>query len=219
VSVRSTDTSVPRTTAEPADAESQRWLQELLSEGAAKDAAVARLHVLLAGAARFEVSRRRPALADVDDDELDEIALKATTAALSRVIGRLEHYRGHTRFTTWAYKFAVAETASRLRERSWQQRELLLEHESWAAFSSAILSRSDSAEQRATLMSLQAAMQQALTPRERRVLTLIAISDVPIDVVAGRLGTTRASLYQTLKQARDKLQIHIDGSARGADAR
>jgi len=44
------------------DSDSQAWLEALRSEGATRELAVARLHALLLGAARFEVSRRRFAI-------------------------------------------------------------------------------------------------------------------------------------------------------------
>ena len=44
------------------DDASREWLEQLRSDGAVHDEAVARLHTLLLRAARFEVARRRPTL-------------------------------------------------------------------------------------------------------------------------------------------------------------
>jgi RNA polymerase sigma-70 factor, ECF subfamily len=41
------------------------------------------------------------------------------------------------------------------------------------------------------------------------VLTALVLADVPIDVLAGRLGTTRGALYKTLHDARHKLRTAI----------
>ena len=49
------------------DSESQAWLRSLRSDGVARDDAQARLHALLLRAARFEVARRRTALAHLRD--------------------------------------------------------------------------------------------------------------------------------------------------------
>ena len=43
------------------------------------------------------------------------------------VLRRLDDFRGASRFTTWAYKFALLETAVKLRKRAWQGREVPLE--------------------------------------------------------------------------------------------
>ena len=106
------------------DGESRDWLRDLRSCGATKDEAVARLHELLLRAARFEVSRRRGALPHVRGDELDDIGLEAADDALMSVLRRLDDFRGASRFTTWAYKFALLEAAVKLRKRAWQGREV-----------------------------------------------------------------------------------------------
>ena len=103
---------------EPLDLESRAWLAELRATGEAHDAAVARLHALLLRAARFEVARRRPALPHLRGDELDDIALEAADDALVSVLRKLDDFRGASRFTTWAYKFALLEAAVKLRKRA-----------------------------------------------------------------------------------------------------
>src|SRR5688500_19604078 len=114
-----------------AQADSRAWLTALRAPGAERDRAVARLHELLVRAARFEVSRRRAALSHVRGEELDDLALQAANDALVAVLAKLDDYRGASRFTTWAYKFALPEVGVRLRRRSWQEREVVLEPEAW----------------------------------------------------------------------------------------
>jgi RNA polymerase sigma-70 factor (ECF subfamily) len=47
------------------------------------------------------------------------------------------------------------------------------------------------------------------------VLIALTLDDVPIDVLADRLGTTRGALYKTLHDARRKLRARLsqDGLA------
>ncbi|MDP9401140.1 MAG: hypothetical protein M3P39_09415 [Actinomycetota bacterium] len=40
----------------------------------------------------------------------------------------------------------------------------------------------------------------------------LALNEVPIDVLAERLGTTRGALYKTLHDARRKLRAHLAGT-------
>ena len=110
-------------TSEPdgAEPDSRVWLSALRSPGAERDEAVARLHELLVRAARFEVSRRRAALSYVRGEELEDLALQAADDALVAVLAKLDDYRGASRFTTWAYKFALLEAGVRLRRRVWQE--------------------------------------------------------------------------------------------------
>ena len=191
------------------DEESRRWLDELHADGAIKDGAIARLHALLLRAARFEVGRRRPTLPHLRGDELDDIALEAADDAVMSVLRRLDDFRGASRFTTWAYKFALLEAAVKLRKRAWQGREVPLEPETWSVFSSSGLEPDLEAEQSELLATLQRAIAEVLTPHQRRVLVALALNGVPIDVLAERLDSSRGALYKTLHDARRKLRRHL----------
>jgi RNA polymerase sigma-70 factor (ECF subfamily) len=171
---------------------------------------LARLHALLLRAARFEVARRRPTLPHLRGNELEDIAYEAADDALMSVLARLDDFRGESRFTTWAYKFALLEAAVKLRKRAWQGREVPLEPESWSLFTSAGLGPEDEAEQSELLQALQQAVDEELTPHQREVLVALALNGVPIDVLAERLETTRGALYKTLHDARRKLRRHLD---------
>jgi RNA polymerase sigma-70 factor, ECF subfamily len=192
------------------DPESREWLRCLRAEGREYDDAVARLHALLLRAARFECARRRPTLPHLRGNDLDDIANQAADDALVSILARLDTFRGASRFTTWAYKFALLEAAVKLRRRAWQGREVPLEPETWSLFSSAGIEPDESAEQSELLDTLQRAIADVLTPHQRRVLVALALNGVPIDVLAERLNTTRGALYKTLHDARRKLRGHLE---------
>jgi len=198
--------------ATPLDPESRQWLRELRDVGAARDAAVARLHALLLRAARFEVARRRPTLPHLRGNELDDIALEAADDALVSVLARLDDFRGASRFTTWVYKFALLEAAVKLRRRAWQGREIPLEPETWSLFASESPTPGEEAEQRALLAVLREGIASVLTPHQRQVLVALALNGVPIDVLAERLGSNRGALYKALHDARQKLRKHLAAS-------
>ena len=105
------------------------WLDALRDSGPRHDAAIARLHSLLVRAARFEVARRRASLPHLRGEALDDLAAQSADDALVAVLGKLDDFRGESRFTTWAYKFALLEAAVRLRRLAWQGREVPLEPE------------------------------------------------------------------------------------------
>ena len=75
------------------------------------------------------------------------------------------------------------------------------------------------AEQSELLATLQEAIEEELTPHQRRVLVALALNGVPIDVLAERLGTTRGALYKTLHDARRKLRRHLDERGLSLDTR
>src|SRR5262249_10591921 len=181
-------------------------LGDLHDEGRAYELAVQQLHALLLRAARFEVGRRRPWLPHLRGDELDEIALEAADDAMLSVLRRLDEFRGESRFTTWAYKFALLEAAVKLRKRAWQGREIPLEPEQWTGFSS----DATTVEQRELLARLQHAIHEVLTPHQRQILVAVALNGIPIDVLAERLNTSRGALYKTLHDARRKLREHLE---------
>ena len=191
------------------DEESREWLRGLHAEGADREPTVARLHLLLLRAARFEVARRRPALPHLRGDELDDIALEAADDALMSVLARLDDFRGESRFTTWVYKFALLEAAVKLRKRAWQGREVPVEPETWSLFESGGLEPAQEAAQGELVDAVRDGIAE-LTAHQRRVLVALALNGVPIDVLAERLGTNRGALYKTLHDARRALRAYLD---------
>jgi RNA polymerase sigma-70 factor (ECF subfamily) len=190
-----------------ASAQSDAWLAALRSEGPERDGAVARLHALLLKAASFEVGRRRGALSFVRGEELDDVAMQAANDALVAVLAKLDDFRGASRFTTWAYKFALLEAGVKLRRRAWQDREVVLDPEGWDKLPAAPASEPLEGE---TLDALREAADQVLTARQRQVFVALALNEVPIDVLADRLETTRGALYKTLHDARKKLRRELE---------
>jgi RNA polymerase sigma-70 factor (ECF subfamily) len=200
------------------DQESLEWLRDLRRHGAAREAAVARLHELLLRAARFEVGRRGTTHPYLRGSDLDDLAHQAADDALVSVLGKLDTFRGASRFTTWAYKFALLEAAVKVRKRSWQDREVPLEPETWSLVSSAEQGPEDEAEQSELMAAVQEGIAKGLTPHQRNVLVAIALNDVPIDVLADRLGTTRGALYKTLHDARRALRRRLETEGFSLDA-
>jgi len=201
--------TVPLAMETPLDTESQEWLRDLRATGSVHDTAVARLHTLLLRAAQVEVRRRRPTLPHLRGDDLEDVAVQAANDALMSVLAHLDDFRGLSRFTTWVYKFGLYEAAVKLRRLAWQGRELPLEPESWEVLASSLASPEQEAEQSELLTSVTRAIDEMLTPQQRKVLVALAVNGVPIDVLADRLGTTRGALYKTLHDARAKLRRHL----------
>ena len=194
------------------DAESRAWLIELRADDGRREEAVRRLHALLLKAARFEINRRRGALPHLRGGDLDDLAHQSADDALVAVLAKLDGYRGDSRFTTWAYKFALLEAAVKLRKRAWQGREIPLEPETWDLVGTRAPGPAEHAEQAALVDAVQRGIAEILTEHQRRVLVALALNEVPIDVLADRLDTTRGALYKTLHDARRKLRAHLQTS-------
>jgi RNA polymerase sigma-70 factor (ECF subfamily) len=185
------------------DADSERWIAALAADGPAHDAAVDRLHALLLRAARFEL-RRRGVRADLED-----LAVQSADDALVAILAKRHTYRGQSRFTTWVYKFALLEAGVKARRRAWQGREVALADEGWALVADRRNGPPADAEAAELLSAVRDAIDEALTPHQRTVLVALTLQDVPIDVLAERLGTTRGALYKTLHDARHRLRAHL----------
>lgn len=191
------------------DAEARGWLEALRSSGREREQAAARLHALLLGAARIELARRRGMLAADARESLEDLAVQSADDALSAILLKLDDYRFESRFTTWAYKFAILEASVRTRRRAWQKRELPIDADAWAAVPAVTPGPSDGAETRERLRLIIEAIPRELSPHQREVMTALVLAEVPIDVLAERLGTTRGALYKTLHDARRKLRAAV----------
>jgi RNA polymerase sigma-70 factor (ECF subfamily) len=200
------------------DPESQRWVRSLAGKGHERALATERLHELLLRAARFEVARRAPHGPDLGSVELDAIAQQSADDALVAVLAKLESFRGDSRFTTWAYKFALLEAAVKLRRQRWRDREIPLDPEAWPEPSAGSAREPQTQLEIAELLAaVRAAIERELTAHQREVLIAVALNGVPIDVLAERLGTTRGALYKTIHDARGKLRRALEAEGHALD--
>jgi RNA polymerase sigma-70 factor, ECF subfamily len=196
-----------RQSARADDRESELWLRRLRAAGPERDAALTELHALLLRAARFEVARRHAASAHLRGGDQEDLAEQSANDAIVALLGKLDSFRGESRFTTWAYKFALYEAATKVRRQAWQGREIPLSAEAWPLFVDDRGRTPEQGVETAELFAvLRAAIEHELTPHQREVLIAVALNDVPIDVLAERLNTTRGALYKTIHDSRQKLR-------------
>ena len=200
-------TGVPRS--RRLDVESQAWIDRLSAAGRERDAGIAALHALLLKAARFEVDRRRAVFPHLRGNDYDDLAHQSADDALVAVLSKLDDFRGDSRFTTWAYKFALLEAGVKVRRRAWQGREVPLEPETWALIAEGRSTPHQDVETREQFTALRSAIESDLSRHQREVLLAVTLNDVPIDVLAERLNTTRGALYKTIHDARRKLRAAL----------
>jgi len=209
----------PAALAGPGDATSQAWVRRLTCSGADRDTAVTELHALLLRAARFEIGRRRSAFPQLGGADLDDLAWQSANDALMSVLRRLGDFRGDSRFTTWASKFAIVEAGVKVRKHAWRGREVLLPEAAWPTVADAAPTPHQFAEARDLLAVLRQEIDRQLTPRQRQVFVALTLNNVPIDVLAERLNTTRSALYKTLHDARRRLRAALADRAMGTTGR
>jgi RNA polymerase sigma-70 factor, ECF subfamily len=191
------------------DAKSRRWVERLRASGRERDAAVAELRELLLRAARFEVRRRCATLSQIRGGDQEDLAQQSAGDAMVVILSKLDDFRGESQFTTWAYKFALYEAAVKIRKLAWQGRELPLDAEDWPQVPDPGPAPEGEAEVNELLAAIRDEIESSLTPRQRLVLVALALNEVPIDVLAERLETTRGALYKVLHDARKRLRAAL----------
>jgi RNA polymerase sigma-70 factor (ECF subfamily) len=186
--------------------ESERWVEQLRPGHPRRDQTLAKLHKVLLRVAFYELSRRRDQLTSINGPEFDDLAQQAADDALMNVLAKLDEFRGLSRFTTWAYKFVMFEVSDKVARHAWR-RQPPSSHE--LAFEQLPDSRAsrpgERLEQQEQLKALSGAIGE-LTERQREVFVAIALNDVPIDLLAIRLGTNRNAIYKNLFDARRNLR-------------
>jgi RNA polymerase sigma-70 factor (ECF subfamily) len=198
---------------------SEEWVERLRPGHPRRDATVSELREVLLRVAYHELSRRRRQLPSISGPEFDDLAQQAANDALMNVLAKRDEFRGLSRFTTWAYKFVMFEVSGKVARHAWRRQppgrdEPALEHlpDSLAPWPG------DRLEQQEQLKVLSGAIDE-LTERQREVFVAIALNDVPIDMLAVRLGTNRNAIYKNLFDARRNLRASMAAAGHPVPAR
>jgi RNA polymerase sigma-70 factor, ECF subfamily len=193
------------------------WVDTLSVPGPRQDEAMRLLHGLMLRAARCQVLRMRGALGGAGGAVIEEIANQAADEAMMSVLGKLATFEGRSRFTTWAYKFAVLQAATEVRSRTWRDRDVHLD--GWEQVAPDHAAPEQHAETVDLADAVRTAIDTVLSPHQRRIMLALVVDGVPIDVLADRLGATRNALYKTLHDGRKRLraQLRSTGHLPGSD--
>jgi RNA polymerase sigma-70 factor (ECF subfamily) len=204
----STSARLDPTAAAGLDRDSRQWVERLRVGHPCHDQTLGSLHDVLRRVALSELSRRRHQLRSVTGPEFEDLAQQAAGDALVTILDNLDEFRGLSRFTTWAYKFVVFEVSAKVARHTWR-RQPPGEQPPWDELPDPLAPRpEDWLEQRAQLDALSRAIGE-LTDRQREVFVAIALNDVPIDVLAAKLGAKRNAIYKNLFDARRRLRARM----------
>lgn len=184
----------------------RKWIQDLSGAPADREPACRLLFELLLRVARAE-SRRRAARVGVLGPELDDLAHQAAADALLTIIQKIGSFRGESKFTTWAYKFVIFDVRAKMNRHLWRRQVGALDDDDWDRLPDRLaIDPEAEAESRDLVKTVRHAVEEALTPRQRRVFVAIVLDQVPTDVLADRLGTTQNAIYKMIFDARQKLR-------------
>jgi RNA polymerase sigma-70 factor (ECF subfamily) len=187
--------------------ESSAWVQALSGSGVRRDEAVARLHGLLERAARFELTRRGGGRSG----DLENLATEVADDALMAIMRKLPSYRGDSRFTTWAYKFAVFQVGVKTGRHFWLNPPAALDATAWDRLPDRLgMGPAQATELRELVAALRRAVDDELSEQQRRIFLAVVLGGALIDTVAAELDTTRNAVYKSLFDARRKLRRALD---------
>lgn len=186
------------------------WVVALSTPGPEQQHALRLLHQLMVRAAAHQVWRLRHALPDDSPAAVEVVVQQAADEAMAALLGKLHSFEGRSRFTTWAFKFAILQASSDVRRLQWRRREVELRDLDLGTIPASDHDDAEHSAEAADLASaLARAMSTALTPYQRRIAVALLVDEVPIDVLAERLGTNRGALYKTLHEARRRLRAEL----------
>lgn len=196
----------------PNTRDNDTWLRDLRAGGAARDAALADLHVLLIRALPQGLSGSLSPQSAGFDALLEDTAQET----LLRVLDKLDTFEGRSQFTTWVYKIAVRTALNELRRRRWRDVSLDgLEADDDPETAPRQFASSDPGPEhlveRADILGrVQAILAEELTDRQRSAMLAVNVQGVSMEEVARRMGTNRNALYKLMHDARVRLKKRLE---------
>lgn len=187
-------------------------MADLRSDGEQQAAALEELRSILLRGSLYTFNRYLADFQNLAGTEVLKLAEDCAQDALLAILARLDEFRGDSRFTTWAYKFAINIALTTSRRERWKEaslEELSADGDLPVGLNTSVPAGenpSQSALQNEIWSVIQEIIQEDLTPRQRQVIVLMVLNEVPMDVVVERLHTNRNAVYKLLHDARLKLK-------------
>ena len=159
-----------------------QWLRTLRASDDKQDAAIGDLRDFLFRAVLFFFSRNLDDLRGLARDEILQLAEDCTQEALIAVMNHISDFRGDSKFTTWAYKFAINKSLMADRHERWKSISLdglsSLSNDApieWAMQEKLPVPSSDQSMIQAEVIEVIGdVIKHELTEKQRRVLILIS---------------------------------------------
>ena len=191
------------------------WLVALEGAGDEQAAALTDLRKYLVRAALFTLTRALHYVGHLESSTLGQLAEDCAQEALSAILQRLHDFRGTSRFTTWAYAFAVNMALTAARRERWASVSLDRVLDGGEPLS--VTSREDDREADPERRALQAevaavvrdGIDEHLTARQRHVLRALVVDEIPLDEIVRHMGSSRNAVYKLVHDARLKLKRHL----------
>ncbi|HSM72447.1 MAG TPA: RNA polymerase sigma factor [Anaerolineales bacterium] len=189
----------------------EAWLSDLRAEGEIKAAAIKDLRAIIQKGLPYALSRWLSPSVPQFSALVDEV----TQETLLRVLDQMDTFEGRSQFTTWVHKIAIRIALTELRRKRWRDTSLdeLTENEDipppQGLLEDSKASPENMAERSDMLAHVRRVIEEELTDRQRKALTMLAIQEVPMEDAARKLKTNRNALYKLLHDARLRLKTRL----------
>lgn len=189
----------------------EAWLSDLRADGEIKGAAIEDLRAIIAKGLPYALSRWLSPSVPQFHALVDEV----TQETLLRVLDQMGTFEGRSQFTTWVHKIAIRIALTELRRKRWRDYSLdeLTENEDIppprGLLADTQASPENLAERNDMLAHVRRIIEEELTERQRKALTMLAIQDISMDDAARKLKTNRNALYKLLHDARLRLKNRL----------
>lgn len=192
------------------------WLSQLKADGTPEQAeAIEDLRLYLLRAVLYFFSQNPGDLRSLARPELEQVAQDLAQDALLTILKHVDEFRGESKFTTWAYRFAINMSLVEARRQRWKNLSLdkILENSELPDFQFEDKDSPDpdrNAQQQEIWETVREVIQNDLTERQRKILTAVVFDDVPVDVVTKEYKMNRNAVYKMVHDARAKLRHRLE---------
>src|SRR5438093_8598119 len=98
----------------------EEWLRALRGSGAEQEEAINDLRQYLYRAVLYFFSQNPGDLRNLAREEVEQVAQDLAQDALLTILNHLDDFRGESKFTTWAYRFAINMSLVEARRKRWK---------------------------------------------------------------------------------------------------
>lgn len=192
------------------------WLSQLKADGTPEQAeAIEDLRLYLLRAVLYFFSQNPGDLRSLARPELEQVAQDLAQDALLTILKHVDEFRGESKFTTWAYRFAINMSLVEARRQRWKNLSLdkILENSELPDFQFEDKDSPDpdrNAQQQEIWETVREVIANDLTDRQRKILTAVVFDDVPVDVVTKEFKMNRNAVYKMVHDARAKLRNRLE---------
>jgi RNA polymerase sigma-70 factor (ECF subfamily) len=147
----------------------------------------------------------------IPPEELEDL----TQESVVKILGKLDSFRGESKFTTWAMKIGVNLTISELRRKRWKEVSLdeILEQSGNLQFADVGTSPEknveDDSARAEVLHAVDTIIQSRLTERQKTAF-LAMLGGMPLAEIARRTKITRNAVYKIIHDARVKIKADLN---------